>query len=236
MDYYSKPQAPLTRHSGVPLHLPGDEQFVSEYVADFAPAVTGYTYALFGSFGTEFLNQFFNSSTQIALATLSRGYTAPSVSINEVNYKGYEDYTIPGKLNVGKEVTIRFIDTQEGNLMDFFKSWFSIIKPMDRESYQIHQQMTKKINGAIYQLLYYGSVVVFTTDPTLGRVIDAVGFIDMWPTSYPMDIMNIEISNVDLLTFSVNFKFNRFMPRTKNLIDTCQNSYLPVYKSLEKLN
>jgi len=236
MLYYSKPQSPLTRHSGVPLHLPGDEQFVSEYVADFAPAVTGYTYAIFGSFSTELLNMFFNSDTQVALATLSRGYTAPNVSINDLIFKGYEDYSIPGKLTVSKEVSIRFIDTQEGSLMDFFKFWFSLIKPMDEQSYRLHQQMTKKISGSVYQLLYYGSVIIFTTDPTLGKVIDAVGFIDIWPTNYPMDMMNIEISNVDLLTFTMNFKFNRFMPRTQELIDTCQNVYLPIYKSLEKLN
>jgi len=227
-------KSPIVRQPSFP-HEPGEEQIVTVYNSDFSPGITGYTFAVFSRFSTPMLSSFFGMDTPVSLATLSRGYTAPSISISETTYSGYEDYVIPGKLNVGKELSIRFVDSGDGALMDFFKIWFSIIKPMDKTSYRIHQQMTQKIQGALYKVLYYGSVILFSTDPTLSKVTDAVGFIDIWPTSYPMDILNVEISNTEAAYFTMNFKVNRFMPRSESLVSLCENAYLPYYKSFDNL-
>jgi len=226
--------SPIIRQPSFP-HEPGDEKIISIYSSDFSPGVTGYTFAVFGRFSASMLSSFFGSNSTIALATLSRGYTAPTVSISENTYNAYENYVTPGKLNVSKDLSVRFVDDALGSLMGFFKLWFSIIRPMDTETYHIHQQMTQKISGAAYRLLYYGSLIVFSTDPSLSIVTDAVGFLDIWPTTYPMDILNVEISNTEAATFTANFKVNRFMPRSDDLISMCETEYLPYYKSYDYL-
>jgi len=226
--------SPIIRQSSFP-HEPGDEQIISVYTSDFSPGITGYTFAIFGKFSVPMLSTFFGSNTPVSLATLSRGYTAPSISITETTHSGYEDYVTPGKLSVGKDLSVRFIDDANGSLMEFYKLWFSIIRPMDVGSYRLHQQMTQKVSGSNYKLLYYSSLIVFSTDPTLSKVTDAVGYLDIWPTSYPMDIMNVEITNNEAVTFTANFKVNRFMPRSNELISMCENAYLPYYKSFDNL-
>lgn len=195
---------PLTKQGGILPHVIGD---IPQY--GFDPSITGYIHVIIDGINSNFIRagSFMNKETfSGAISTLSRGFTLPELSLNELSFNGMLNIKMPGGIQMGSELSIRFIDSHDLQLTNFFIALFNAMRPtpINGVNDTMHNRMTK-LKGNSYELQSTYNALIFTTDPGLDLVTSAVGCFGLWPKSFPKDHLNIEINNVELYTFTQNF-------------------------------
>ena len=198
-------RTPLTKQGGV--LFPETSGEILKY--DFDPAVKGYIHVIIDGLTKEFINaskSIKSSDLYYAIPTLARGFVLPELSLNEIVYEGMVNIKRPGRLQVGSQLSIRFMDTQELNLTNLFISLLHNMRPqpISTNNNTIHSELVKQY-GNDYNYQATLNLLFFTTDPSLTVVTSAISTIGVWPTSMPKDHFETEIGDVTLHTFTQNF-------------------------------
>jgi hypothetical protein len=232
---------PLTRapYSGVNAHNGFD--FLSsngdqlDYFVNMSPAITGYVFAFFTNFPDVLVDKYFGIADRAnyAIATAATGFTMPQISTDGIQTGVYQPNVFPGKVSYGKELSIKFFDFTELYLTTLFQEWYGLVSPYDSETLNMSKQCYKRISFANYKLTYYGSVLIFTTDPTVTKVTNAMVCYDIWPTNLPTDILSQEISGNNLYTFNMNFKVNQVQPISRTYFPLIEGIFLNKLKEGE---
>jgi len=194
---------PLTKQGGIIPHQIGD---IPHY--GFDPSITGYIHIIIDGISPELIragSTMDKKSFPGAISTLSRGFTLPELSLNELSFNGMLNIKMPGGIQMGSELSVRFMDSQDLQLTNFFINLFNNMRPTPIQGVDdsIHKRLTK-LKGNDYELQSTHNALIFTTDPALDLVTSAVGCFGLWPKSFPKDHLNIEINNVELYTFTQN--------------------------------
>jgi len=194
---------PLTKQGGI---LPQQVGDIPNY--GFDPSIAGYIHIIIDGINPNFIKSGLTMDSFTfsgAISTLSRGFTLPELSINELSFNGMLNIKMPGGIQMGSELSIRFIDSHDLQLTNFYSYLFNNMRPtpIRGSDDELHKKLSKlKGNEYILQSTY--NALIFTTDPALDLVTSAVGCFGLWPKSYPKDHLNIEISSIDLYTFTQN--------------------------------
>ena len=217
---------PLTKQGGILPHQIGD---IPNY--GFDPSITGYIHIIIDGVSPNLIKSGYTmdkNSFPGAISTLSRGFTLPELSLNELTFNGMLNIKMPGGIQMGSELSIRFMDSQDLQLTNFFSNLFNNMRPTPIQGFDdsIHKKLSK-LKGIEYELQSTYNALIFTTDPALDLVTAAVGCFGLWPKSFPKDHLNIEINNVDLYTFTQNLSCSYIYtgPELKDLAQSKLNEF-----------
>lgn len=199
---------------------------------DFSPAITGYTFMYlkrvpYGATNWDY--------SEYILSALSRGYTLPQITMSENTFDSFNPISLPGKVNIGTDFSVKMIDTTSLFATHLFADWFKLIRPLSNDALSsLNSDLLKKIKPGLYVEKYSTDIIVFTTDPGLLEVTAAVLLKGAWPSNLPMDILSTEISGVDAYTFTQNFKVKQTTPIGKysDILEYFSGNILPQLRSV----
>lgn len=198
----------LTKQGGISIQ--GEVPIDLTYGYD--PAITGYIHCYIDGV-TPFLPYLGRTlemkQLRAGIPALARGFTLPEISYNEITYTGMLNIREAAELVQGSEVSIRFIDTLDLALTNFFTNLFYAMRPLpladaNKQFAGDHSNLLVK-SGWDYVNLGTLNILFFATDPALDMCTNAVACFGLWPKQLPKDHLNVEISQNDLYTFTQNF-------------------------------
>jgi len=143
----------LTKQGGAGFTKSSEGRKSLEGQYDYDPAVSGYTHVYIDNIPKELegvLPGAFKSTTELgyAIAALSREYVLPESNIESVTYSGMTQFQTPGALKCGSELSIRFIDTIDLQLSNFFRAYIQHLRPkMGRSHYNSSKTKSEELHG-----------------------------------------------------------------------------------------
>lgn len=198
---------------------------------EFSPAITGYTFMYLRKIPADVSKLKYS---EYVLSALSRGFTLPQITLSENTFDSFNPISLPGKLNIGSDFSVKLIDTTSLFATHLFSNWVKLIRPLSNDALsKKSKNLIKRIKPGVYVEQYSTDIMIFTTDPGLLEVTAAVLLIGAWPSNLPMDILSTEISGVDAYTFTQNFKVKQTLPLSKDsgALDYISDNILPQLRS-----
>lgn len=201
----------LTKQGGIIIAGNGEDSWM-DLSYGYHPAITGYVHCyidgispMLPAIGKTLKDKSFNNG----FACLARGFTLPEVSHSEITYTGMLNIREPGELVQGSEISIRFIDTLDLALTNFFTNLFYAMRPLPLvgadESYESQHSNLLQKSGNNYVNHSTINILIFATDPNIDMCTNAMACIGLWPKQLPKDHLNVEIAQNDLYSFTQNF-------------------------------
>jgi len=225
----------LTKQGGAGFTKSSDGRTSLDGQYDYDPAVSGYTHVYIDNIPKEmegFIPGAFKSSTELgyAIAALSREYVLPETNIESVTYSGMAKFQTPGALKTGSELSIRFLDTVDLQLSNFFRAYNQHLRPKAGRPTQSSSKTTSEalhenlleLKGSEWQSKYHMNAVIFSTDPTCGKVTQATSCFGLWPKKNPNEHLSIAIGDVSVFVFTQNFSVSYIYEGT-DLIESMQS-------------
>jgi hypothetical protein len=213
---------PLTKQGGAVFG-----EINSANIYGFDPSVIGYIHVYIDGIHPVLMeaagNIFDTSRFRQAIPTLARGFTIPEYSIQEIDYAGMLHIRTPGQIQQGSELSIRFIDTHDLNLTNFYTRIIKELRPLPLENQDnsIHKRLVELVGNG-WKSNTTMNALIFATDPGLDLVTNAVACFGLWPKGLPKDHLNVEIGDVSLYTFIQNFS-SQYIYAGADLLDIGQD-------------
>jgi len=179
-------------------------------VAD--PYITGYHFIYFDNLPprlinfTNAYNSGLNNIDEIAnvLSASCLSVTPPGGSLNKIEFTGLGGvkFAVPGNIDYGNSVSIKFLEFNKTPILDIFSGWFKLIRDYrtgvtDLVDGEQGEGYTKKAYGA--------SMFYWTTAPDAETVEFFAYYDGMFPTKDPSDLFGSDVETVGRLDIEIEF-------------------------------
>lgn len=179
-------------------------------VAD--PYVTGYHFITFDSLParladyTSGFNSGLSSVNDISSVLMASclSVTPPGGTLNKVEFTGLGGikYSVPGNIDYGNSVSIKFVEFSKTPILDIFSGWFKLIR-------DYRTGVTDLISGdtgeGYSKKAYAASMYYWTTSPD-GQSVEFFAYYDgMFPTKDPADLYGSDVETVGRLDVEIEF-------------------------------
>lgn len=174
-------------------------------VAD--PYLTGYHFIYFRDLPADlgnFTNGIDNNQTRQILTAACTGVTPPGGTLNKVEFTGLGGikWAVPGNIDYGNEVSVKFIEFNKTPLLNIFHGWFKLI----RDYRTGVSEMTDGDQGTGYTKKNYASTLFYWTTAPDARTIEYYAAYDgVFPTKDPQDLFTSDIETVGRLDVEIPF-------------------------------
>lgn len=195
-------------------------------VAD--PYLSGYFFIMFDKLPDKLVNYTTNTTSGLSsktdiknvLSATCTGVTPPGWTISNVEMPGLGGlkWGVPGAIEHGHELTLKFFEMNRVPIFSIFHSWCKLIRDYrtgvtDLEDGDSGEGFTKSTYSG---LLYY-----WTTAPDGKTVEFAACYDGLYPTKEPSDLFSSDIESVERLDMEITFHLD-YAWNEQWVYDKCQ--------------
>lgn len=179
-------------------------------VAD--PYITGYFYAFFDRLPSALTNYTSQGNSGIAsisdiksvLAATCTGVTPPGGTLNNVEFTGLGGvkWGVPGNIDYGNTVTLKFFEMNKTPLYDILHGWFKLI----RDYRTGVTDLSDGANGEGYTKKTYAGLLFYWTTAPDGKTVEMAQCYDgVYPMKDPQDLFTSDVETVGKLDMEIEF-------------------------------
>jgi hypothetical protein len=139
------------------------------------------------------------------LAATTLNVTPPGGTLNKVDFTGLGGirWAVPGNIDYGNEVTVRFFEFQGTPLLHILHGWVKLIRDY---RYGITDRLKAGDSGDGYmKKTYAGSLFFWTTAPDGATVQYSAAYDGVFPNKDPQDLFTSDIDTVGRLDLEIGF-------------------------------
>ena len=176
------------------------------------PYLTGYHFIWFESLPSNLVNFTTEgnagigsiSDIQYILAASCMSVTPPGGTLNKVEYTGLGGikWSVPGNIDYGNAVTIKFTEFNKTPIFDIFHGWFKLIR-------DYRTGVTDLIDGdegdGYSKSTYAGGMYYWTTTPDAQSIEYYAYYDGMFPNKDPQDLFTSDVETVGKLEIEIEF-------------------------------
>ena len=177
------------------------------------PYVTGYFFIYFNNLPPKLPSiiqessgiKMTNGEIQSVLTSTCLNVTPPGGTLAKVEFTGLGGikWAVPGAIDYGNEVTLRFFEFQGTPLLHILHGWVRLIRDY---RYGISDKLTAGDDGAGYMKnTYAGSLFFWTTAPDGETVQYYAAYDGVFPNKDPQDLFTSDIDAVGKLDIEIGF-------------------------------
>lgn len=196
-------------------------------VAD--PYLTGYHFVWFDYLPpkltdyTKTFNSGLSSTSEIqnVLAASCLSVTPPGGTLNKVEFTGLGGvkFAVPGNIDYGNSVSIKFLEFNKTPLLDIFSGWFKLIR-------DYRTGVTDLIDGNDglgYTKSQYSALMYYWTTAPDAQTVEFFACYDgMFPTKDPADLYGSDVETVGRLDVEIEFNVD-YAWREPWVLQRCQS-------------
>ena len=148
-----------------------------------------------------------NSEIQSILSATCLSVTPPGGTINTVEFTGLGGikWGVPGNIDYGNTLSIKFLEFSKTPILDIFHGWFKMIR-------DYRTGVTDQISGddgSGNTKAKYSSLVYYWTTTPDGSTVETYGaYTGVFPLKDPQDLYAFDIENVSKLEVEIEFHFD----------------------------
>ena len=183
------------------------------------PYLSGYHFIYMSKLPKELekYTPFTQGEMQNLLAGACTSVTPPGGTISKVEFTGLggTKWAVPGNVDYGNSVSVKFIEFSGTPILDIFHGWVKMIRD--------YRTGTTNLTGSpTYSKSSYAGVMYYwTTLPDAKTVEQAVAFDGIWPTKDPQDSYGSDVETVGKVDIEIEFNVD-YTWREKWVKDKCQ--------------
>jgi len=200
------------------------------------PYVTGYHFIWFDklpdlitSYTADFSSGISSvSEIQQVLAATCLSVTPPGGTLNKVEFTGLGGvkWAVPGNIDYGNTVSIKFFEFQRTPLLDIFHGWFKMIR-----DYRTGVSDKIEAGDEGYTKADYGAVLYYWTTAPDARTIEYCACYDgVFPTKDPQDLFTSDVETVGKLDLEMEFSVD-YTWHEKWVTDKCKGFVNGIYNT-----
>jgi hypothetical protein len=179
-------------------------------VAD--PLTTGYFYIWFDRLPAALPNYTSRGNSKISnltdiksiLAATCTSVTPPGGTLTNVEFKGLggTKWGVPGNIDYGDTVTLKFFEMNKTPIFDIIHGWFKLI----RDYRTGVSDIIDGDNGEGFTKKTYGGLLFYWTTSPDGRTVEQYACYDgVYPMKDPQDLFSSDIETVGKLDIEIEF-------------------------------
>ena len=206
------------------INIMGTKQYGASLESAYAePYTSGTFYIWFGSVpsGIVPVLQSFNSTInsvdeiQNITSAFCTGVTPPGGTLNVVEYTGIGGvkWGVPGSIDYGRTITLKFAEMFYLPISDIFSAWFRMIR--DNRT-----GLSNLATGQYLQTQYSGTLIYWTTAPNGVDVQFYAAYDGVFPLKDPQDLFTSDVETVDKQDIELEFNINKVF-RDSWVYDIC---------------
>lgn len=199
-------------------------------VAD--PYLSGYFFISFGE-GKNIFTSVANNIASDGVATISQtdipsilqscctGVTPPGGTLNKVEYPGLGGikWSVPGNIDYGTSVTLKFVEMQGLPIYHIIHNWFKVIRDYRFGATQLEEGE----NATGYTKSKYSTVLYYwTTAPDAKSVEYAACYDGVFPLKDPADLYSSDLETVGKVDVEIEFNVD-YIWSENWVYNKCQN-------------
>jgi hypothetical protein len=144
------------------------------------------------------------ASAQKALATFCTGVTPPGGTLNKIEYTGVGGvkWAVPGSIDYGTSITLKFIEMQSTVIQDIIGGWVRLIR--DNRT-----GLSNLETNQYLQQNYSGVMLYWTTAPNGTDIQYYCAYDGVFPLKDPGDLYTSDVETVDKQDIEIEFNVNR---------------------------
>jgi len=180
-------------------------------VAD--PYVTGYHFIYFAALpaalnsylGQLYPGKYGSVKVENMLSALCMSVTPPGGTLNKVEFTGLGGikWAVPGNIDYGNEVSIKFLEMKDTPILDIMHAWIKIIR-----DYRVGSasDLISDTTGAGYSNKTYAAELYYwTTSPDGENVQYYAGYDGVFPNKDPQDLFTSDVESIGRLDVEIGF-------------------------------
>jgi hypothetical protein len=142
---------------------------------------------------------------QKILSALCTGVTPPGGTLNPVEYTGLGGvrWGVPGSIDYGRTITLKFIELKDLPILTIIGSWFKMIRD-NRTGISLNVDITQYDSS-----IYGGTLLYWTTTPNGKEIQFFAGYDGIFPLKDPMDAYSSDVETIDKQEVEIEFNVNR---------------------------
>lgn len=131
------------------------------------------------------------------------GVTPPGATLNKIEFGGTggSKWAIPGSIDYGTSITLKFFEFKNIPIISIFSQWFSLIRSN-------LTGLSRLITDQYNQPTYSGTLLYWTTDPS-GGIQYYAAYDGVFPLKNPQDAAVSDIDSIDKLEIDLEFNVNK---------------------------
>jgi len=177
------------------------------------PYVTGYFFSYFQNLPPELTSivseiagySLMETDIKNILAATTLNVTPPGGTLNKVDFTGLGGikWAVPGSIDYGNEVTVRFFEFQGTPLLHILHGWVKLIRDY---RYGISDRLISgESTDGYMKKTYAGSLFFWTTAPDGVTVQYYAAYDGIFPNKDPQDLFTSDIDTVGRLDLEIGF-------------------------------
>ena len=142
------------------------------------------------------------------LAACCLGVTPPGGTLNSIEFTGLGGvkWTVPGNIDYGTSVSVKFLEMKGTPILDIFHGWIKMIR--DYRS-GISTILQDDETGSSYSKKTYAATMYYwTTDPSGAQVDYYACYDGIYPTKDPQDLYSGDVETIGRLDIEQEFKLD----------------------------
>jgi len=179
-------------------------------VAD--PYITGYHYVWFDKIPSELATYVAQGQSGISslseiqniLAASCLSVTPPGGTLNKVEFTGLGGikWAVPGNIDYGNTVTVKFLEFNKTPILDIFHGWIKLI----RDYRTGVTDLLDDDNGDGYTKKTYAGMMYYWTTAPDGETVEYYAAYDgLFPSKDPQDLFTSDVETVGRLDVEIEF-------------------------------
>lgn len=160
------------------------------------------------------------------LAALCLSVTPPGGTLNKVEFTGLGGvkWAVPGNIDYGNEVSIKFLEMRDTPILDIMHGWVKMIR-----DYRVgaSSEVLSSDTAGYSNRTYAGGLYYWTTEPD-GKTIQYYAYYDgVFPNKDPQDLFTSDVESIGRLDIEIGFNVDHVW-HEKWVLNKCQ-SYASTY-------
>jgi len=202
-------------------------------VAD--PYVTGYHFVYFQKLPdlkpfleNEVSGSLSASDVQTILSASCLGVTPPGGTLNKVEFTGLggTKWAVPGNIDYGNSVTVKFLEFNRLPIMSIMHSWIKLIRDY---RLGITEALEDTEDGSGYSKKTYSALMYYWTTAPDARTVEYYACYDgVFPTKDPQDLFSSDVETVGRLDVEIEFNVD-YAWHEKWVYDNCKTFAAAMY-------
>ena len=179
------------------------------------PYLTGYHFVWFDKLPPTLKKYTVNRGSQLGadadiqsvLAATCTGVTPPGGTLNKVEFTGLGGikWAVPGNIDYGNSISVKFTEFDTLPIFDIFHSWFKMIRDYRTGAVE-HADLEDGEDGSGYTKETYAATMYYWTTSPDGKTIQFSGCYDgMFPNKDPQDLFSSDVETVGKLDIEIEF-------------------------------
>jgi len=171
---------------------------------------------------------------QYVLASSCLSVTPPGGTLNKVEFTGLGGvkWAVPGNIDYGNSVSIKFLEFNRTPLLDIFSAWFKLMRDY---RFGVTEVLKDGDDGSGYsKSTYAGLLYYWTTAPDAETIEYAACYDGVFPTKDPQDLFGSDVETVGRLDMEIEFNVD-YAWREKWVYDKCKTFVSRVTGSMDTI-